>query len=135
MIGLTVKEELYLMDKEQQSVSENEITANLAYINVFENFLQQLERNFQHVTMPNYIYHDPEKGADSMKKLKSLLASSNVPEIRRVLKKILTAYSDELSFWYTFNKNEKPKRSSIEFSKDDEVQESLGLVFFMLFGD
>jgi predicted RNA binding protein with dsRBD fold (UPF0201 family) len=85
--------------------------------------------------MLNYIYHDPEKGSDSMKKLKSLLASSNIPEIRRVLKKTLTAYSNELRFWYTFNKNEKPMSSSIEFSKDDEVQESLGLVFFMLFGE
>lgn len=133
-MGLTVDQEMALMDEEEQSVSENEITANLAYINVFENFLHELERNFQHVTMPNYIYHDPEKGSDSMKKLKSLLASSNIPEIRRVLEKILTAYSNELKFWYTFNTNEKPKYSSIEFSKDDEVQESLGLVFFMLFG-
>ena len=131
----TVEEEMALMDEEERSVNENEITTNLAYINVFENFLQELERNFQHVTMPNYIYHAPEKGEVSMKKLKSLLANSNISEIRRVLQKFLIANSNKLSFWYTFNKDEKPKSSLIEFSKDDEVQESLGLVFFMLFGD
>jgi hypothetical protein len=42
----TVEEEMALMDEEEQSVSENEITANLAYINVFKIFYKNLNEIF-----------------------------------------------------------------------------------------
>lgn len=134
MSSLTVKEEMYLLDLENEPVDENEITVNEALMNVYENFLGAIEQKFQHDILPNYIYANSETDLYSMKHMKSVLKNGNIEEIRKVLHQFIKPYSPQVKFLHNLNKADRRVNASVSFSHDDEVQESLGIVFYILFG-